>query len=94
MGSADWYIAVPIPTYETTVIIASVDQAAHGFSHTILGTVDEDDDLIEAAGELIRGWWSGQISRWEQSRWSSVWGEDGLVSKETAFAWRKAIWGE
>ncbi len=86
------YTACPVPGEDISVIVASVDCSdVFGYTDFALDWVEDSDDLVEKAGEVIRDWWMTPIAAWNQPRWESF-TEGGLVDRETALVWREAVW--
>jgi hypothetical protein len=83
------YHVTCVPEFERMVVTASMDSPdVWGVTDIAIGSFPVGEDLERGAGRVIRAWWS--IAEGHDG-WAYVWRE-GLISAETAEAWRDTVW--
>jgi hypothetical protein len=83
------YHVTCVPEFQRMVVTASMDSPdLWGVTEIAIGSYPVGEELERGAGRIIRAWWFlGE----GHERWAYVWRE-GLISAETAEAWRDAVW--
>jgi hypothetical protein len=86
------YHVTYLPGFDKFVITASRDGPdAWGCSDHAIGVADGSLSPVEAAKEVIVGFWATLVSDWEHSRWAYLFSE-GLIDKQTANEWADEVW--
>ena len=81
-----------VPLYERWVVTASADSPdAYGYCDFALGSFGRDEPLEKSVGDIIKGDWTAQRSKYGQQRWAYLFGV-GLISKKTADKWADQVW--
>lgn len=86
MSWPEAYYATWLPSFDTTVITASVDSAgSYGYTDIAIGHC-QGKDLKACALMVLERWWSGRENAWEEC-WNA-----GLVSVDEAFNLAEQLW--
>ena len=88
------YYITYLPSFNCHVVTASQDGAdCYGCADHAIGFSDGNLLPIEAAKQIIVGFWDAQRASYDQKRWVYLFNE-GLVDKATAQAWADEAWPE
>lgn len=88
------YHATWLPGFGGYVVTASQDSPdMWGYTDEAIGFSPREKDFMEGCGEIITGWWRGQLEGHWQQRWEGLFAT-GEVDGEMASTWADEVWRE